>query len=202
MALKLYEYAPTRSARVRWTLLELGVEFEAVPAKQLMGSDELKRINPLGKLPAFEDDGRPLFESAAISTYLADKHPDRGLIAAAGSYDRALHEQWCYLALGELEAALWNTAKHTWRLPEAERIAGVQKQNDADARAALAALDAALEHSEYLVGGSFSVTDIIVAYAANWARLTGLTRGFENVEAWLGRLGTRPHCTLVAPNDS
>jgi hypothetical protein len=30
-AMKLYEFAPTRSIRVRWTLQELGIDFEAVP---------------------------------------------------------------------------------------------------------------------------------------------------------------------------
>jgi glutathione S-transferase len=28
--MKLYEFAPTRSIRVRWTLQELGVDFESV----------------------------------------------------------------------------------------------------------------------------------------------------------------------------
>jgi glutathione S-transferase len=28
--MQLYEFAPTRSIRVRWTLQELGVDFEAV----------------------------------------------------------------------------------------------------------------------------------------------------------------------------
>lgn len=28
--MKLYEFAPTRSIRARWTLQELGVEFEAI----------------------------------------------------------------------------------------------------------------------------------------------------------------------------
>jgi len=29
--MKLYEFAPTRSIRVRWVLQELEVEFEAIP---------------------------------------------------------------------------------------------------------------------------------------------------------------------------
>lgn len=29
--MKLYEFAPTRSIRARWTLQELGVELEAIP---------------------------------------------------------------------------------------------------------------------------------------------------------------------------
>jgi glutathione S-transferase len=35
--MKLYEFAPTRSIRARWTLQELGVEFEAVTVNMLAG---------------------------------------------------------------------------------------------------------------------------------------------------------------------
>ena len=62
----LYELGPTRSARVRWTLLEAGLPFESRgndPA--ILHSDELRRVHPLGKLPAALIDGQPLFESAA-----------------------------------------------------------------------------------------------------------------------------------------
>jgi glutathione S-transferase len=36
-AMKLFEFAPTRSLRVRWTLQELGVEFESAPINMLAG---------------------------------------------------------------------------------------------------------------------------------------------------------------------
>jgi glutathione S-transferase len=36
--MKLYEFAPTRSIRVRWTLQELGVDFEAITVDLLAAS--------------------------------------------------------------------------------------------------------------------------------------------------------------------
>lgn len=64
--IKLYELGPTRSARCRWTLLEAGLEYESVGNDPgIIGSEELKRVHPLGKLPAAIIDGKPLFESAA-----------------------------------------------------------------------------------------------------------------------------------------
>ncbi len=36
--MKLYEFGPSRSIRVRWTLQELGADFEAVPVNMLKGS--------------------------------------------------------------------------------------------------------------------------------------------------------------------
>src|SRR5262245_1215656 len=47
--MKLYEFAPTRSLRVRWTLQELGVEFEAVTVNMIAGDHrrpEFLQINP------------------------------------------------------------------------------------------------------------------------------------------------------------
>ena len=48
-AMKLYEFAPTRSIRARWTLQELGVEFEAITVNLLLGENrkpEFLSINP------------------------------------------------------------------------------------------------------------------------------------------------------------
>jgi hypothetical protein len=38
MSITLFEFAPTRSARVRWTLLELDLPFESVAGLEVMGS--------------------------------------------------------------------------------------------------------------------------------------------------------------------
>lgn len=40
--IKLYEYSPTRSARVRWTLQELEVDFEAIEARSMIRTPELR----------------------------------------------------------------------------------------------------------------------------------------------------------------
>ena len=47
--MKLYEFAPTRTIRARWTLQELGVEFEAVTVNLVLGEHrrpEFLKINP------------------------------------------------------------------------------------------------------------------------------------------------------------
>ena len=81
--MKLYEFAPTRSIRARWTLQELGVEFEAVTVNLMAGEHrrpEFLKINPAGKLPVLVDGDTVLTESIAIVTYLAEKYPEKKLI--------------------------------------------------------------------------------------------------------------------------
>lgn len=195
--MKLYESGPSRSARCRWTLLELGLEFESIEARELIGTDEYKKVHPQGKLPALVlDDGKVLFESAAICTYLADLAPEKKLLAPPGSWGRALHGQWVSFTLSELEAYLWSNARHTWFLPEDERVAAIVEPNNREAYSALAVLDRALAEDDYLVDNTFSVTDIFVGYAINWARRAKVLEGFDNLEGYLGRLLAREHCPL------
>src|SRR6185503_2548492 len=75
--MKLYEFAFTRSIRARWTLQELGVDFEGVTVNMRAGehrSSQFLAINPAGKLPALVDGDLVLTESAAIVWYLAEKY--------------------------------------------------------------------------------------------------------------------------------
>lgn len=197
MTLVLYEFAPTRSQRALWTLLELDVSFESIAGRDLIGSERLRAVHPLGKLPALKDDGRPLFESAAICTWLADSHPDRGLISPSGTWERALHDQWVAFTLSELEAYLWSTGRNTFVYPEEKRVTAIFEQNAAESKRALAVLDDYLSDCDYLVGNAFSVTDIIAGFAVNWARRQELTGEFPNVQSYNHRLLARPHCTLT-----
>jgi glutathione S-transferase len=73
-SIKLFELGPTRSARVRWMLLEAELPYDSVGnSVEVFRSAELRSIHPLGKLPAAIIDGKPLFESAAIVTAIADR---------------------------------------------------------------------------------------------------------------------------------
>ncbi|BAY78252.1 glutathione S-transferase domain-containing protein [Nostoc linckia NIES-25] len=68
--MKLYEFAPTRSIRVRWVLQELGVEFEAISINMQAGehrTPDFLTINPTGKLPVLIDGEHIITESVAIA---------------------------------------------------------------------------------------------------------------------------------------
>jgi len=192
----LYEYGPSRSKQVRWALLELGLEFKAIEGLEVLHSDELVQVNPMGKVPAVVIDGKPLFEAAAICTYLADLVPEKGLIAAANTYERALHLQWVSFTLTELEAYLWSNARNTFVLPEEKRITALFEQNKKAYIHAAKVLDKVLENVDYLVGNKFSVTDILVGFTVNWGNIAGLLEQTPNLQDYLARLKGRPNCTL------
>lgn len=196
----LYEHAPTRSAKCRWALLETGVLYESVGNSfSVIGSDALKQIHPLGKLPAAVIDGKPLFESSAIVTAIADLAPERNLIARAGSWERNLHNQWVSFALSELEAWAWTGALNSRRLllKEEQQVPEICPQMDLLFKRGAAALEAVLDNCSFLIEDRFTVTDIIVGYAVNLGRRCGyLNDEFRNCQDYLKRLFAREHCTL------
>lgn len=194
MSITLFEHHPTRSARARWTLLELGVPFESIAGPEVLGSPQVRAISPSGKLPALVDRGRPLFESAAICTWLADSHPHKGLIAPSGTWERALHDQWVAFCLAELEAHLWSTARNTFLYPEARRNQTVFEQNAAEGRTSLGVLDAHLATTPFLVDGTFTVADIIVGFAVHWAHGLGWTADLAHCLAYDARLTAMANC--------
>jgi glutathione S-transferase len=74
--MQLYEFAPTRSIRVRWMPQELEVNFESITVNLQAGEHrrpEFLKINPAGKIPVLIDDDLVLTESVATLLYLAEK---------------------------------------------------------------------------------------------------------------------------------
>ena len=197
MQITLYESGTSRSARCRWALLEAGMPFESVSRPGLVGSEEVRALRPLAKLPVAVVEGRPLFESAAICTWVADHAPQADLIAAPGTWERALHDQWVSFVLTEMEAWLWSTAVNTYVLPEADRVSAGFEQNAMLFRRSAEALNDVLRRQDYLLKDRFTVTDIIVGWTVNWGRRQGLLGGLEGLNRYVGRLLERPHCVLA-----
>ena len=124
MQMKLYEFGPTRSIRVRWTLQELGTEFESIRVNLLAGENrrpEFLKINPTGKIPVLVDGDLVLTESVAIVLYLAEKYSHKDLLPP-GLNERAQVNRWLLFAATELEQPLWRISRHTALYPEEQRL--------------------------------------------------------------------------------
>ncbi len=62
-----------------------------------------------------EEEGGPVFESAALILHIADQNLDAGLIAPLGSHERALQYQWCFFGMTDSEGALMDIARQLWK---------------------------------------------------------------------------------------
>lgn len=196
--MQLYEFAPTRSIRVRWTLQELGVKFDAVPVNLAAGEHrrpEFLKINPAGKIPVLVDGDLALTESVAIVLYLAEKYPDKGLIPA-DLQGRAELNRWLLFAATELEQPLWRIARHTALYPENQRLPGDVSLARQEFTAMAAVLEEHMRGRQFIVGERVTVADFVTAYTLDWANEYRLLDDFPNLRAYMERMYTRPNAPL------
>ena len=123
--LRIYGIARTRAFRALWIANELRLDYEHLPIE--IGdagarSPEFLAINPNGRLPFIVDDGFVLFESLAITLYLAKKHSN-GKIYPGTLEGEAQAWQWSLWAVTEVDRGVNIWSLHAVRLPPAERDA-------------------------------------------------------------------------------
>src|SRR5215472_10392596 len=163
--LRIYGVARTRAFRAIWMATELGLDYQHVPIE--IGAagarkPEYLAINPNGRLPAIDDNGFVLWESLAITMYLAKKHSLGRLYPAAPQAEAKLW-QWTLWAAFELERSVNLWSLHAIRLLPEDR----DPQRLAEAIAAVTprfqVLDGALADRPYLLGDDFTVADLNVS---------------------------------------
>jgi glutathione S-transferase len=196
--MRLYEFGPTRALRVRWTLQELGVEFESVTVNMQAREHlrpEFLRLNPAARLPVFVDGDLVLTESAAIVLYLAEKYPQGNLLPASVT-ERAQAYRWLLFTVTELEQPLWRMARHEFLYPKEKRSpADVQLARE-DFRPMAEVIDRHLQGRTYVAGDSVSVTDFVLAYTLDWAHLEGLLEDFPGLVQYMENMYRRPKATM------
>jgi glutathione S-transferase len=194
MKMKLYEFGPTRSIRARWTLQELGVDFEPICVNLLAGEHrrpEFLRINPAGKIPVLVDGELVLTESVAIVLYLADKYSSKGLIPTA-LRQRAQVNRWLLFAATELEQPLWRISRHTVLYPEDQRLPGDVILASQEFKDMASVLEKHMQRRQFLVGDNVTVADFVMAYTLDWANEDQLLEGCPHLQAYMERMYARP----------
>src|ERR1700683_2332448 len=193
--MKLFEFGPTRSIRVRWTLQELGVPFEAVTVNLIAGEHrgaEYLKINPAGKIPTLIDGDLVLTESIAIVLYLAEKYPEKHLIPTDLG-QRAELNKWLLFAVTELEQPLWRISHHTALYPENRRLPAEVILAKGDFAPVARVLEDHMKGREFVVGNSVTVGDFVMAYTLDWANEVGLLDDCPHLQAYIKRMYARPH---------
>lgn len=148
------------------------------------GADYL-RINPKGLVPALRtEEGEVLTENAAVLQYIADRHPEAGLMPEG--FERYRAQQWLSFIGTELHkfifaplfSARWSEdAKAAARAAAPERFAYLEDQ---------------LEGREYLLD-RFSVADAYLAVVLNWTRAVNFDlTPYPNIRAYHERVLARP----------
>jgi len=191
--LRIYGIARTRAFRALWMANELGLDYEHLTIEIGAAgarSAEFLAINPNGRLPFIVDDGFVLFESLAITLYLAKKHSN-GKLYPSSLEGEAIAWQWSLWAVTEVDRGVNIWSLHALRLPEAERDAIKRNEALKVLAAPFKVLDTAVAKQRYLLGNDFTVADLNVAAVVSRAINMDLS-ATPNLKTWLTRCLERP----------
>ena len=179
--MKLYGMGQSRSFRALWALEESGLDYEYINTTLRTDSSESNsakhpsylELNVQGKVPTLLDADLVLTESFAIVNYIARNAPDSGLLPKVSTPAYARLDELTYFILAELEQPLWSKGKHMFALPEEVRIPAMFDTAKFVFDKAVRALDHLLSEteSEYAIGNSFCIADLLLAHTFNWAIL-------------------------------
>ncbi|WP_425040578.1 glutathione S-transferase family protein [Primorskyibacter sp. S187A] len=177
----------SRAFRVLWVLEELGADYEFVPAKPR--SEAVRAVNPSGKIPVLLDGAHVLTDSSAIMTYLTDKH---GVLTFdAGSIERAHQDALLHTILDELDAVLWTAARHSFVLPEDQRVPQIKTSLKAEFVRNLERLVDRV-NGPYLMGDMMTVPDILLTHCCNWAVSAKFPAPPDALSPYLSAMRARP----------
>lgn len=178
----------TRALRVIWFMEELGEPYELVAAAPR--SDEVRAVNPLGKVPVLQEGDMAICDSTAIMTYLADKHGR--LTRPAGTLERAAQDSLTHFLLDEFDACLWTAARHSFVLPEEWRHPEIKPSLKWEFERSVEHFSKRLGENAFLLGEELTIPDIIAAHCLRWAIGAKFPVGPENVRSYLLRMTERP----------
>ncbi|MFZ3006471.1 MAG: glutathione S-transferase [Phenylobacterium sp.] len=165
-------YVPsTASLLPHMMLRELGVPFELRLVDQAGGelaSPAYLQLNPHGRIPVLVVDGRPLYETAAIALFIADRHP--GLAPQLGDPDRAdYYKGMVHLAnTTQAEFRSWFYPHEYVDDPAHEASAKVAAGKRMMANFEVIARQ--LEGRDWLLPSGFSAADLYLMMMVRWGR--------------------------------
>src|SRR6266568_856248 len=193
--MKLYHFPSPNPQKVRFALLELGLECEIVPVDLTKGEHrkpEFLALNPYGRVPVLTDGELTLWESHAILAYLGDKTGTMWPTSAAGRADAL---RWLFFLSGHISPSASDLAFN--RI--AAKLLGLPSDEDAIARgekalpAVISILEGQLAHSKWLLGDAFTLVDCAYGPVLNVIEEAGFSFGaFPKVRAYLDALRSRP----------
>lgn len=183
-----YTVAMSRGQISRWALHEVDADYEPVVFDWATRPDGFTGINPMNKVPVLVhhhgDHAHVVTEAAAINHYLAETHPDAGLLP--DTHEKASYFRWMFFAAGPLEQAIIGKAMG-WEVPEDRRgMAGF-----GSLELAVSALDGWLSANDFAAGSRFTMADTYVGSQVTWGLQFGTLEETPAFKAYAERIVNR-----------
>lgn len=194
---KLYWTAGSAAMAPHAVLQELGVRYELIELDLGRGQQNdpaYLKLNPNARVPTLVmEDGRAIYESAAICTYLADRHADKGLAPAIDDPARGPYLQWLHYMSNTLQPAYLRYYYPERHISNAAHAGEVADKAREELPVIWSRIDQAISAGPYMLGAAFSACDLYLLMLSTWQDpLPGLYDRFGNVKACVDRLMPRP----------
>ena len=208
--IRLHHYPSTAAMVPHIVLEEIGVPFERLlvdRAADAHKQPEYLRLNPNGLIPVLVDGDLVLYETAAITLHLCDRHPQARLAPEAGTDARSQFYKWLMWLTNTLQSTLIvYFYPHRW-VDEGNEAGAAQVRKHAHAKVVtlLEQLDAQLAShgGPWFMGTDYTALDPYVFTLCRWTRNfpTGKAREFAHLGPYLQRMLERPAVQRVLANE-
>lgn len=193
MSIIVHHLNNSRSQRILWLLEELNLSYDirhyARDAVTNLAPEALSKVHPLGKSPMIEDDGKLIFESAAIVEYLCKRHNGGNLVPARGTDLHTRYLEFMHFAEGSVMTPILLNL-YTARLGEAAAPLHPRIQQQLDSHFAF--MDETLRATGWFVGDSLTGADIMMSFPAEAAVKMGKATNLPNLSAFVEKIHARP----------
>lgn len=173
---KLY-WAPGTAAMAPQAMLEeIGAAYEPIRldlAAKEHEQPDYRKLNPNGRIPTLVDGDFVIFETAAICQYLADRHPEAGLVPVEHPL-RGRHYQWLTYMTNTLQVGFLDWFHPDWTFADPALQAALKAAAEQKLTRSFQVLDDGIGPKDngnaYMLGDTFGLCDIYLAMLTRWSR--------------------------------
>jgi glutathione S-transferase len=202
--IKLYFSPGACSMASHIALEEIGVAYEEKPtllAKGEQNTEAYRKINPKGKVPALDVDGKVLTENTAILSYLARRFPESKLLP-----QDPVEEARCISNMTWFSNAVHPAYGHYFkpeRFVEGEAAqASVKELGKKSFFDALKEIDSMLKGKQWIMGDQYTVADPYALVFYGWGVRAELPmQELSSYTAWKDRMLARPKVRKVLESE-
>lgn len=194
--IKIYGSPKSSAGRVYWMLEELGVPYERVPlnmSQREHKNPDYMKLNPNGKVPCLVDGDYVIWESMAITQYLATKYNNSSPLLPKTPEEMGHALQWSYWSILEMQKHAVEWLIQVMFVPADKKDMTIVEKAQKALVPLFNILNNALENKSYLIGNRFTIADLHVASVAGITMSLGMDlKPYTNILSWLKACHDRP----------
>lgn len=200
---KLFYALRSASMGVRVMLEELDVPYELIESttdRSKPRPPEQMAVNPNGWVPVLLWDDGAMYECAAITVFLCDRHPEANLAPTANDPARALYLQTLVYFSNSVQNAYQLTYYPDRFADTPAGEPGAQQRGNRRLRETWKVVDDQIGDNDWVLGDRFSAADIYLFMLTTWLRSAKghpATEEFPNVKRIADAVLERPSVQMV-----